>query len=158
MQGEIDFFKSEDMGRQYVVSQATTLAALWSELSYVARQESTKRVVERINLEKTFKHRGHREHRVKSESYKLKKGFMTLPKGLQFFCFKPLISLCSRLKRLLLAVPLCYRTAVFRIITSKLLTPIEGADVPRKKGGIAPAFFHQPPDQKGVLIPILNQE
>jgi hypothetical protein len=29
---EIDFLKSEDVGRQHVVRQATTLAALWSEL------------------------------------------------------------------------------------------------------------------------------
>jgi site-specific DNA recombinase len=56
LQGEIDFLKSEDMGRQYVVSQATTLAALWPELSYEARQEITKEVVERIDVSKESLH------------------------------------------------------------------------------------------------------
>lgn len=56
LQGEIDFLKSEDMGRQYVVSQATTLAALWSELSYEARQDITKEVVERIDVSKDSLH------------------------------------------------------------------------------------------------------
>ena len=50
LQGEIDFIKSEDVGRQYVVTQATTLAALWSELTYEARQEIIKEVVERIEV------------------------------------------------------------------------------------------------------------
>ncbi|NTW87945.1 MAG: recombinase family protein [Desulfobulbaceae bacterium] len=56
LQGEIDFINSEDVGRQYVVSQATTLAALWSELSYEARQEITKEVVERIDVSKESLH------------------------------------------------------------------------------------------------------
>jgi hypothetical protein len=56
LQGEIDFINSEDMGRQYVVSQATTLAALWPELSYEARQEITKEVVERIDVSKESLH------------------------------------------------------------------------------------------------------
>jgi len=56
LQGDIDFINSEDVGRQYVVSQATTLAALWSELSYEARQEITKEVVERIEVHKESLH------------------------------------------------------------------------------------------------------
>jgi site-specific DNA recombinase len=56
LQGEIDFIKSEDVGRQYVVSQATTLAALWSELKYESRQEITKEVVERIEVSKKSLH------------------------------------------------------------------------------------------------------
>ena len=56
LQGEIDFINSEDVGRQFVVSQATTLAALWSELTYEARQEITKEVVERIDVSKESLH------------------------------------------------------------------------------------------------------
>ncbi len=56
LQGEIDFLKSEDVGRQYVVNQATTLAALWPELTYGARQEITKEVAERIKVSKDSLH------------------------------------------------------------------------------------------------------
>lgn len=56
LQGEIDFIKSEDVGRQFVASQATTLAALWPELTYEARQEITKEVVKRIEVSKESLH------------------------------------------------------------------------------------------------------
>ena len=52
LQGEIDFIKSEETGRQYVVSQVMTLAALWQELTYEARQEIVREIVERIEVGK----------------------------------------------------------------------------------------------------------
>jgi site-specific DNA recombinase len=52
LQGEIDYIKGEELGREYVVSQAKTLQALWPELTYAARQEIIKEVVERIVVSK----------------------------------------------------------------------------------------------------------
>jgi site-specific DNA recombinase len=52
LQGEIDFIIGEELGRQYVVSQANTLQGLWPELTYAARQEIIKEVVERIVVSK----------------------------------------------------------------------------------------------------------
>lgn len=51
-----DFINSKDVGRQFVVSQATTLAALWSEITYEARQEITSEIVERIDISKESLH------------------------------------------------------------------------------------------------------
>ncbi len=56
LQGEIDFINSEDVGRQIVIRRATTLAALWSELSYEARQEIAKEVIERVDVSKESLH------------------------------------------------------------------------------------------------------
>jgi hypothetical protein len=56
LQGEIDFIQSEETGRQFVISQATTLTALWPELTYDVRREITKEVVERIEVSKESLH------------------------------------------------------------------------------------------------------
>ncbi len=56
MQGEIDFIKTEKNGRKHVVSQETTLAALWSDLTYEARRDIVKEIIGRIDVSKESLH------------------------------------------------------------------------------------------------------
>ncbi len=47
---------NEDVGRAFVIKQATTLSALWPELSYQARQDIIKEIVEHIEVGKEALH------------------------------------------------------------------------------------------------------
>jgi site-specific DNA recombinase len=50
LQAEIDFIKTNEIGKSYVIERATTLASLWDSLSYEARQQVVKELVERIDV------------------------------------------------------------------------------------------------------------
>lgn len=50
LQAEIDFIKTNEIGKSYVIERATTLASLWPSLSYEARQQVVKELVERIDV------------------------------------------------------------------------------------------------------------
>jgi len=49
LQGENDYIQSEETGRQFVVTQATTLAKLWAELTYDTRA-SCKSIFRELNV------------------------------------------------------------------------------------------------------------
>lgn len=50
LQAEIVFTKTNAIGKAYVIARATTLAALWDTMSYEARLQIVKELVERIDV------------------------------------------------------------------------------------------------------------
>lgn len=50
LQAEIDFIKTNEIGRSYVIERATTLTSLWGMLSYEARQQVVKEVLDRVDV------------------------------------------------------------------------------------------------------------
>lgn len=48
LQGEIDFLKTSELGRDYILTQATTLYALWDTLEYEDRTKIIKELLSRV--------------------------------------------------------------------------------------------------------------
>jgi site-specific DNA recombinase len=50
LQAEIDFIKTNEIARSYIIERATTLAALWVDLSYEAQRDIVRELAEQIDV------------------------------------------------------------------------------------------------------------
>lgn len=50
LQAEIDFIKTNEIARSYIIERATTLAALWVDLSYEAQKDIVRELAEQIDV------------------------------------------------------------------------------------------------------------